>query len=215
MIWLRSRESEWLSRGFGCEAVKASGEAVRGLVKSRVELIGEESREKKLAASPLASSLAGFAREGNWRLRSRSPAHASRQLRRLLTVIHSFLIFLQDEFMDVWVYVILKSRIPNLASTVAFLRRYSNPNLSFSEAGYYLASVEFACQFLRQLNEHDYRNKSPLLKHNIVVCEPRRFGKMMTDELPMFDMVLQDVWLPGYELFAVKEWHLDPTRSDF
>ncbi|XP_067035554.1 uncharacterized protein [Acropora muricata] len=117
-----------------------------------------------------------------------------------------------DEFMDVWVYVILKSRIPNLASTVAFLRRYSNPNLSFSEAGYYLASVEFACQFLRQLNEHDYRNKSPLLKHNIVVCEPRRFGKMMTDELPMFDMVLQDVWLPGYELFAVKEWHLDPTR---
>ena len=123
--------------------------------------------------------------------------------------------FLQDEFMDVWVYVILKSRIPNLASTVAFLRRYSNPNLSFSEAGYYLASVEFACQFLRQLNEQDYRNKSPLLKHNIVVCEPRRFGKMMTDELPMFDMVLQDVWLPGYELFAVKEWHLDPTRSDF
>ena len=133
----------------------------------------------------------------------------------LLTVIHSFLTFLQDEFMDVWVYVILKSRIPNLASTVAFLRCYSNPNLSFSEAGYYLASVEFACQFLRQLNEHDYINKSPLLKHNIVVCEPCRFGKMMTDELPMFDMVLQDVWLHGYELFAVKEWHLDPTRSDF
>lgn len=36
-----------------------------------------------LAASPLANSLAGFAREGNWRLRRRSPAHASRQLRRL------------------------------------------------------------------------------------------------------------------------------------
>lgn len=116
--------------------------------------------------------------------------------------------------MDVWVYVILKSRIPNLASTVAFLRRYSNPNLSFSEAGYYLASVEFACQFLRQLSEHDYRNKSPLLTQNIVVCEPRRFGKMMTDKLPLFDMVSQEVWLHGYELFAVKEWHLDPTRSD-
>ena len=36
-----------------------------------------------LAASPLANSLAGEAREGNWRLRRRSPAHASRQLRRL------------------------------------------------------------------------------------------------------------------------------------
>ena len=35
-----------------------------------------------LAASPLANSLAGFAREGIWRL-YRSPAHESRQLRRL------------------------------------------------------------------------------------------------------------------------------------
>ncbi|XP_068712050.1 uncharacterized protein [Montipora foliosa] len=117
-----------------------------------------------------------------------------------------------DEFMDVWVYVVLKSRIPNLASTVAFLRRYSNPNLSFSEAGYYLASVEFACQFLRQLNEQDYRNKSPLLTQNIVVCELSRFGKMAAEEQAIFEMVLQDEWLHGYELFAVKEWHLDPTR---
>ena len=36
-----------------------------------------------LAASPLAKSLAGFAREGIWRL-CRSPAHESRQLRRLI-----------------------------------------------------------------------------------------------------------------------------------
>ena len=123
-------------------------------------------------------------------------------------------LFLPDEFMDVWVYVVLKSRIPNLASTVAFLRRYSNPNLSFSEAGYYLASVEFACQFLRQLNEQDYRNKSPLLTQNIVVCELTRFGKMAAEEQAIFEMVFQDEWLHGYELFAVKEWHLEPTRSD-
>lgn len=45
-----------------------------------------------LAASPLANSLAGFAREGNWRLRRRSPAQASRQLSRLhLTLITLFL----------------------------------------------------------------------------------------------------------------------------
>ena len=36
-----------------------------------------------LATSPLAKSLAGFARKGIWRLRRRSPAHESRQLRRL------------------------------------------------------------------------------------------------------------------------------------
>lgn len=119
---------------------------------------------------------------------------------------------LPDEFMDVWVYVVLKSRIPKLASTVAFLRRYSNPNLSFSEAGYYLASVEFACQYLRQLNEQDYRNKSPLLTEKIVVCEQGRFSKMAAEEAAVFEMVSEDKWLHGYELFAVKEWHLDPTR---
>ena len=119
---------------------------------------------------------------------------------------------LPDEFMDVWVYVVLKSRIPNLASTVAYLRRYSNPNLSFSEAGYYLASVEFACQYIRQLNEQDYRDKSPLIMEKIVVCEQSRFGKMAAEEGAMFEVVFEDKWLHGYELFAVKEWHLDPTR---
>ena len=46
---------------FGSEAVNTSGKAVRGLVKN---------------------SLAGFVREGLWQL-CRSPAHESRQLRRL------------------------------------------------------------------------------------------------------------------------------------
>ena len=48
---------------FGSEAVNESGEAAIGLV------IGE--------------FLPGFAREGMWRFRRRSPAHASRQQRRL------------------------------------------------------------------------------------------------------------------------------------
>ena len=37
--------------------------------------------EISLAAWPLANFLAGFAREGIWRLRRRSPAHEFRQLR--------------------------------------------------------------------------------------------------------------------------------------
>ncbi|KAK3750980.1 hypothetical protein QZH41_009136 [Actinostola sp. cb2023] len=36
-----------------------------------------------------------------------------------------------DEFMDVWVYVVLKANIPNFASTIAYLKVYSNPNLAF------------------------------------------------------------------------------------
>ena len=51
---------------FGSEAVNASGEAVRGLVKSRVE----NNSENFSRASPARNMAA-------------SPAHASRQLRRL------------------------------------------------------------------------------------------------------------------------------------
>ena len=55
---------------FGSEAVNASGEAVRGLVKSRVEFAAREIP-------------CGLRPRGIWRLRRHSPAHESRQLRRL------------------------------------------------------------------------------------------------------------------------------------
>ena len=54
--------------------MNTSGEAVRGLVKSRLN---------SLAASLLANFLAGFAREDGGSA-ARSPAHESRQLRRLV-----------------------------------------------------------------------------------------------------------------------------------
>ena len=114
--------------------------------------------------------------------------------------------------MDVWVYVVLKSKIPNLASTIAYLRRYSNPNLAFSEAGYYLSSVEFACQYLLRVNEEDYKNKSLLFTERIVICEQARFDNIVAKEGAVFEIVSENKWLHGYELFAVKEWHLDPTR---
>ena len=55
---------------FGSEAVNASGEAVGGLVKSRVEFAAREIP-------------CGLRPRGIWRLRRHSPAHESRQLRRL------------------------------------------------------------------------------------------------------------------------------------
>ena len=63
---------------FGSEAVNASGEAVRGLVKSPAGI--------SLPASPLANSFAGEALEVTWQLYHHSPAHEFRQLRRLSNV---------------------------------------------------------------------------------------------------------------------------------
>ena len=66
--------------------MSASGEAVRGLVKSRVKF------GNSLAASPLANSLAGEAREGIWRLRrcsllARSRIPPATQARELLVIV--------------------------------------------------------------------------------------------------------------------------------
>ena len=60
------------------KAVNASGEAVKGLVKREFHPRLRRSRNPSR----------GFAREGIWRLRRRSPAHESRQLRRLGHLFH-------------------------------------------------------------------------------------------------------------------------------
>ena len=115
--------------------------------------------------------------------------------------------------MDVWVYVVLKANLPNLPTTVAYLRRYSNPNLAFSEAGYYLASVEFACQYLLRLNEQDFVCKSPLTSGHLVVCEQEKYEKLAGQDDAWWEVVAKGKWLYGYQLCAVKEWLTDPVRS--
>ena len=114
--------------------------------------------------------------------------------------------------MDVWVYVVLKASIPQLASTVAYLKQYSNPNLAYSEAGYYLSSVEFACHFLLRLNESDFHINKHEMTDKVVVCEPQRYKQLVSEEEPLFEMVSVNEWLCGYKLYTVKEWQLDPTR---
>lgn len=115
--------------------------------------------------------------------------------------------------MDVWVYVVLQANIPNFASTVAYLKHYSNPNLAFSEAGYYLSSIEFACQYILRLSEHDFPvGDEDGIGGHIVVCEQHHYKELASEEEPLFEIVSVNKWLMGYELYAVKEWQLDPLR---
>ena len=70
---------------FGSEAVNASGEAVRGLVKSRVEFPPAQISGKFTRGFAARKFLAGFARK-------KYSGSASRQLRRLVkNVIRCFL----------------------------------------------------------------------------------------------------------------------------
>lgn len=108
-------------------------------------------------------------------------------------------------------YVVLKANIPKLASMVTYLKKYCNPNLAFTEAGYYLSSVEFACQYILRLNEQEFPVHQGEKIDRIVVCEPR-YQQLTSEMGPVFEVVSENEWLKGYQLFAVKEWQLDPLR---
>ena len=98
--WLASSDRRWLAKYywppssslrswrdfarecfcFGGEAINASGEAARGLVKSRVLLFRWWSHKREWRSR---ERIGEESSEGIWRLPRRSPANESRQLRRL------------------------------------------------------------------------------------------------------------------------------------
>lgn len=47
---------------------------------------------------------------------------------------------------------------------------------------------------------------------NIVVCEQHHYKGLASEDEPLFEIVSVNKWLMGYELYAVKEWQLDPLR---
>ena len=54
-----------------------------------------------------------------------------------------------DAFFPVWVYCIVKSNLPNLATLVNFLKGYLNPSLRYCEIGYYVTCLEGACVYIQ------------------------------------------------------------------
>ena len=118
--------------------------------------------------------------------------------------------------MDIWVYVVLKSQLPNLATNVVVLKGYSNPNIMQSEAGYYLASFELAMEYIKSLTtEHlqsipasrskagaSVKSKEPF-DNCFIILERNRCLEFLSNPDCPFELVLKDVTINGYELFAV------------
>ena len=53
-----------------------------------------------------------------------------------------------DNFIDIWVYVVLKAEIPKLPSTVAYLSEHTSSDLMTSEMGYYFTCLEVALRYI-------------------------------------------------------------------
>ena len=117
--------------------------------------------------------------------------------------------------MDIWVYVLLKARLPNLFKTVALLRGYSNPRIGLSESGYYLASFELAGEYIRTLTEGSCtRNPeaSQIFSETFFVPEMSRWRQMSKCVGTIFEVVEEDFSLDGFRLIADLDLQLEKGR---
>ena len=117
--------------------------------------------------------------------------------------------------MDIWVYVLLKARLPNLFKTVALLRGYSNPRIGLSESGYYLASFELAGEYIRTLTEISCtRNSdtSQTVSEIFFVPEISRWRQMSEFVGTLFEVVEEDFSLSGFRIIADLDLQLETGR---
>ena len=111
-----------------------------------------------------------------------------------------------------WVYVVLHADIHKLATMISFLKNYSNPNLAFSEAGYYLSSLEFAAEYVRTLTFKDLLDNPLQYDEKWLVCEQDRYLQLSQSSDCPFVICSQSETLTGFDLYAVTEWINDCSR---
>eukprot|EP00164_Ancoracysta_twista_P001781 GFYU01002342.1.p1 GENE.GFYU01002342.1~~GFYU01002342.1.p1 ORF type:complete len:1008 (-),score=248.86 GFYU01002342.1:83-3106(-) len=118
-----------------------------------------------------------------------------------------------DHFLDIWIYVVLKSRVTNLLTVLNFLREYGSEDLLQTEPGYYITCTELAAKYICELRAEDLAvdHNSQIVNTHFVVCEKVRFKKWAENDTHI-DIISEYTMLKGYKMFAVKEWLWTPAR---
>ena len=57
-----------------------------------------------------------------------------------------------DDFIDIWVYVVIQAQIRNLESTMKYIHKYSSPHSMNGEMGYYFSCLDVAKKFIEGNN---------------------------------------------------------------
>ena len=123
-----------------------------------------------------------------------------------------------DEFMDIWVYVILKARLARFFTTVALLRDYSNPRIRLSESGYYMASFELAGEYIRTLSaDFPSRNaRVPALSSApdevFFVAEVSLFHQFLESFRDALRVIQDEYCLEGFRLVVDFDQQLESGR---
>lgn len=61
-----------------------------------------------------------------------------------------------DDFLPAFIYIVLKSEIPKLPSTVEYISRFRHPDELLSEGGYCLTNLSGAVSFLQNCGGCDF-----------------------------------------------------------
>lgn len=61
-----------------------------------------------------------------------------------------------DDFLPAFIFIVMKSNIPKLPSTVEFISRYRHPDELLSEGGYCLTNLSGAVSFLQNCGGCDF-----------------------------------------------------------
>lgn len=54
-----------------------------------------------------------------------------------------------DDFIDIWVYVVIQAQIRNLASSMAYITEFASPTCMDGELGYYFSCLDVARKYIK------------------------------------------------------------------
>ncbi len=74
-----------------------------------------------------------------------------------------------DDFLPLFIWVVLHSHIPNLASNCEYISRFLNPFHQMGKAGYYLVNLQSAIQFVNYVEAGS------------LVIDPEEFSRLIAN----------------------------------
>eukprot|EP00033_Pygsuia_biforma_P003286 GCRY01003599.1.p1 GENE.GCRY01003599.1~~GCRY01003599.1.p1 ORF type:complete len:798 (-),score=224.02 GCRY01003599.1:122-2515(-) len=117
-----------------------------------------------------------------------------------------------DEFLDLWVYIVLQAAPTSIFSNLSFIEKFAPRQLLSSELGYYFSSTCLAASYILELTSEKLK---PL--HESVVNKP--FLVFQIDKYKQWakrdgylDVLCDHVVLKGYQLFVVEQWFWNASR---
>ena len=83
-----------------------------------------------------------------------------------------------DDFVSIWIFVVLKAGIRDLQSQIAYIKGYGMSSVMATELGYYLTSLELATGYIHDLNEDQLTPDEGLAEDSVslVGCVGNSYG---------------------------------------